>query len=75
MAGQSVAMLVLVTVWSTAGDMLGNMVLTPSWDLSFSLGETLVMDCGVYTAGDPSNFTLYWHHPSGSVISNDKDSR
>ena len=42
--------------------------LTPWWNLTFGEGETLVVDCGVFTGGDPLNAGISWLGPNGKPL-------
>ncbi len=56
-------------------DKLGDMYLTPWWDITLGTGETLEVDCGVYTGGDPLKVNIYWKNKEGQVISTDDVNR
>ena len=56
-------------------DVFGQLWLTPWWDLEFSEGETVEIDCGVYTAGYALNTTLEWSGPSGILRHGDLNNR
>ena len=38
----------------------GEVVLTPWWTLRFSEGESMSIDCGVSTNGQPEHVTMSW---------------
>ena len=54
-------------------DRFEDLALTPYWNLEMAEGETVVVDCGVYTAGEPG-IEVHWIRPDGTVV-NDTDDR
>ena len=48
-----------------------NLLLTPWWDMEMGAGETVQVDCGIYTGGYPEKMTLQWLYPNGTVMVND----
>ena len=53
-------------------DRFEDLALTPHWDLEMAEGETVVVDCGVYTAGE-SGVDVHWIKPDGTIIDNTDD--
>ena len=49
----------------------GEVVLTPYWGtLTFAEGETVIVDCGVNTDGQPQDFDITWSGPNGKPLNN-----
>ena len=53
-------------------DRFENLALTPYWNLEMAEGETVLVDCGVYTDGE-SGIYVHWIKPDGTVIDNMDD--
>ena len=53
-------------------DRFENLALTPYWNLDMAEGETVLVDCGVYTAGE-SGIDVHWIKPDGTIIDNTDD--
>lgn len=47
------------------------LLLTPWWDLQMGTGETVEVDCGVYTGGKPNSRALRWTRPDGRDVTED----
>ena len=48
-------------------DRFEDLGLTPYWDIEMAQGETVVVDCGVYTAGQ-KGVSVQWIKPNGSAV-------
>ena len=53
-------------------DRFENLALTPYWNLDMAEGETVLVNCGVYTAGE-SGIDVHWIKPDGTIIDNTDD--
>ena len=53
-------------------DRFKNLALTPYWNLEMAEGETVLVDCGVYTDGE-SGIDVHWIKPDGTIINNTDD--
>ncbi len=52
-------------------DRFEDLALTPFWNLTMAEGETVQLDCGVYTAGQPG-VDIHWSHNNTDLITDDR---
>ena len=53
-------------------DRFEDLALTPYWDIEMGTNETVLVDCGVYTAGE-SNIKIHWIKTDGTIVNSTDD--